>query len=123
MSAVHGYTSGSGSRRTAGVRRAASESAASRNRARSRSPTSYAQVPEDVASKDVDGPMTLTEVCQFVRDLCLQSLFDRAAWQHAVAASIRQANRLEALKHEALQTNDDVSGIVAAHMQIVRESE
>ena len=76
-----------GPRRAAGVRRAASESLGARNRARSRWPTLRAQAPQDVASKDVDGPMTLTEVSQFVRVLCRQREFDRVAWQQTVSAS------------------------------------
>ena len=75
MSATHG-----GPRRG----RASSVGAAPRHRSRSRA---GAQTPEVVSTKDGAGPMTLTEVSQFVRDLMRQHEFDRAAWVKIVAAS------------------------------------
>ena len=67
--------------------------------------------------------MTLIEVSQLVRDLCRQHDLDRAAWLKAAAASNRQADRLEALEHEMLQTNDDVSSILEGHLQAFRANE
>ena len=64
--------------------------------------------------------MTLTEVSQFVRDLMRQHEFDGAAWAKIVAASHNQAERLEAMEHEMLQVNDDLSGILDGHVQTLR---
>ena len=67
--------------------------------------------------------MTLTEVSQFVRDLMRQHEFDRAAWVKIVAASQHQAQRLEAMEHEMLQVNDELSGVLEGYARILRANE
>ena len=67
--------------------------------------------------------MTLTEVSQFVRDLMRQPEFDRAAWVKIVAASQHQAQRLEAMEHEMLQVNDELSGVLEGYARILRANE
>ena len=106
---------------SAGTRRAASAGTAPRTR--SRSPANRAQVPEVVSQKDSGGPMMLPAVSRLVRDMCRQHDLDRVAWQQAVSASNRQADRLEALEQEMLQINDDVAGILGGHLQAFRANE
>ena len=80
-------------------------------------------VPDIVGVKDAGGAATLVELSQLVRDLCRQHDLDRVGWVQAAAASDRQADRIEALEHEMLQINDDVSAVLEGHLQAFRASE
>ena len=68
-----------------------------------------AKMPVEVATKDADGPMDLTEMSRLVRDLCRQHDLDRAAWQETVDSLNDHAKRLDTLEHETLQQTDSLA--------------
>ena len=82
-----------------------------------------ARVPDVVGAKDTGDAATLLELSQLVRDLCRQHDLDRMGWVQAAAAINHQADRIEVLEHEALQTTDDVSAVLEGHLQAFRASE
>ena len=76
-------------------------------------------MPEAVGQKDTGAAMPIDQLSQLVRDLCRQHDLDRPAWKRIVAASDNHADRLEALEHQMLQTNDEVASILDGHLQSV----
>ena len=80
-------------------------------------------VPSVVGVKDVGPAVSLLELSQLVRDLCRQHDLDRIGWVQATAAINHQADRIEVLEHEALQTTDDVPAVLEGHLQAFRGSE
>ena len=82
-----------------------------------------ARVPDVVGVKDTGDAETLIGLSQLVRDLCRQHDLDRIGWAQMTAAVNLQADRIEGLEHETLQTTDDVSAVLEGHFQAFRGSE
>ena len=82
-----------------------------------------ARVPDGVGVKDTGDAETLIGLSQLVRDLCRQHDLDRIGWAQMTAAVNLQADRIEGLEHETLQTTDEVSTVLEGHFQAFRGSE
>ena len=82
-----------------------------------------ARQPDLVQTKDTAGPMGVTEMSRFVRNLCRQHDKDRVAWLNMVGVTNDHAKMIDELEHEALQVRDNMSSLMDNMMVGVRNDE
>ena len=82
-----------------------------------------ARQPEQVKTKDKDGAMNITELCQFVRDLMRQHDLDRVAWRGMEEVVSDHAKKIDNLDHEALQVTDNLSALMDNMLVGVKNNE